>query len=417
MFVIVRQLSRLTIGSSHLVVRPLSVNKSLFPIAQARLATTQTQSATPQAMPLAVNAAVELGAKKLVETSTESPSKKARPVKKKPYKKPSFLSAATPSYTLKAYATADFYDLDELRRIIIDSAAYEIYDVAKELPDDCVCVKAKYALPNESEPRHIFFFEDGTVVFWNVSREEEKTVLELLRKSAEKPYPAEIVNEESEMLSFSRIKPRQEEADSVAVPLDASFIRAGSYSSLNTTRLLNSHIYFKTREKPDDKEHLLEKYTFSDAIALSVKLGIWEKRLEQFAENIEYLTDDLKRGRELKLTNREVLMKLGELFTMRHTVNLYSNFLDTPDFYWDREHLEHLYSRSTAYLSISKRTKVFNDKLSHCLDLMEILKQNLTDAKHTRLEWIIIYLIAIEVAIAFGVLDLLKNVVVKLVDN
>ena len=78
------------------------------------------------------------------------------------------------------------------------------------------------------------------------------------------------------------------------------------------------------------------------------------------------------------------------------------------------KNLENLYNRSTSYLSVAKRTKSFNEKLNHCIQLMEIIKQHLTDAKHTRLEWIIIYLIAIEVAVAFGILDLIKNIVMSL---
>jgi uncharacterized Rmd1/YagE family protein len=36
---------------------------------------------------------------------------------------------------------------------------------------------------------------------------------------------------------------------------------------------------------------------------------------------------DLKRGETLKLKTEDVLKKLGELFTMRHIINLNSNYL------------------------------------------------------------------------------------------
>ncbi len=61
---------------------------------------------------------------------------------------------------------------------------------------------------------------------------------------------------------------------------------------------------------------------------------IWETKLNNFSEKIEYISDDLKRGHKLQLELDDILKKLGELFTMRHMVNLYSNFLETPDFYW-----------------------------------------------------------------------------------
>jgi uncharacterized Rmd1/YagE family protein len=60
-------------------------------------------------------------------------------------------------------------------------------------------------------------------------------------------------------------------------------------------------------------------------------------------DSIEFLSDDLKAGRDVKMSQSEVLKKSGEIFALRHVVNLSSDLLDTPDFYWDRENLESLY--------------------------------------------------------------------------
>lgn len=93
-------------------------------------------------------------------------------------------------------------------------------------------------------------------------------------------------------------------------------------------------------------------------MALSVKLGIWEASLEQYIDSIEFVTEDLKRGSKIKMSREDVLRKHGELFALRHVINLSSDLLDVPDFYWDREDLERLYLQTCAYFSISKRTKV-----------------------------------------------------------
>lgn len=42
--------------------------------------------------------------------------------------------------------------------------------------------------------------------------------------------------------------------------------------------------------------HTLDKYTFSNAMILSVKLGIWEASLEKYIDTIESVTEDLKLG-------------------------------------------------------------------------------------------------------------------------
>lgn len=93
-------------------------------------------------------------------------------------------------------------------------------------------------------------------------------------------------------------------------------------------------------------------------MALSVKLGVWEASLNNYIESIDYVTEDLKRGAKVRMSREEVLRKHGELFALRHLINLSSDLLDTPDFYWDRERLETLYVQTCSYFSIGRRTKV-----------------------------------------------------------
>lgn len=75
-------------------------------------------------------------------------------------------------------------------------------------------------------------------------------------------------------------------------------------------------------------------------------------------DSIEFITEDLKAGRKIKMSRQQVLRKHGELFALRHMINLSSDLLDTPDFYWERDDLETLYQQTCAYFSIAKRTRV-----------------------------------------------------------
>lgn len=99
----------------------------------------------------------------------------------------------------------------------------------------------------------------------------------------------------------------------------------------------------------------------------------------------------------IRLSREEVLKKTGEIFALRHVLNLSSDLLDTPDFYWDREELETLYHTTCAHLAVGKRTRIMNEKLNHCNDLMDLITNHLNDSHHVRLEWFIIILIMIEV--------------------
>lgn len=102
----------------------------------------------------------------------------------------------------------------------------------------------------------------------------------------------------------------------------------------------------------------LDKYAFSNALSQSVRLSIWEASLDQYIDSIEFVTEDLKSGKKIKMTREQVLRKQGELLALRHVINLSSDLLDTPDFYWEKDDLENLYQQTCGYFSISKRTRV-----------------------------------------------------------
>lgn len=73
----------------------------------------------------------------------------------------------------------------------------------------------------------------------------------------------------------------------------------------------------------------LEKFTFSNALSLSVKLSIWEASLERYADSIEWILQDLKEGKKIGMTRGDILRKSGELFTLRcrqTLIILYINF-------------------------------------------------------------------------------------------
>lgn len=59
------------------------------------------------------------------------------------------------------------------------------------------------------------------------------------------------------------------------------------------------------------------------------------------------------------------LVLLFFLSFYRHCINLSSDLLITPDFYWDREDLEQLYDKTCQFLSINRRVKViiFNNHI------------------------------------------------------
>uniref|UniRef100_A0A803TDM0 Required for meiotic nuclear division 1 homolog n=1 Tax=Anolis carolinensis TaxID=28377 RepID=A0A803TDM0_ANOCA len=110
----------------------------------------------------------------------------------------------------------------------------------------------------------------------------------------------------------------------------------------------------------------------------------------------------LKLRKKVKLSHADVMQKIGELFALRHRINLSSDLLITPDFYWDREHLEQLYDKTCQFLSINRRVKVVNEKLQHCTELTDLMRNHLSEKHALRLEWMIVILITIEVMFELG---------------
>lgn len=271
-------------------------------------------------------------------------------------------------WNIKALTTAEQYDLEKLAEGLSRQNLYipnKICLSTSSYPDAIHAV-AKYEVAEE--PREIFFFEEGTLVTWNMGDLESANLLSFLKEYEEGSYSDYLVQEESESMNYTRSE-------------------SGKRSHLKDGNIVLA------MDAP-----LLDKFTFSNAISQSVKLGMWEASLNSYIASIQFVTEDLKEGRRIGMSREEVLRKQGELFALRHSINLSSDLLDTPDLYWERDELESLYQQTCSYFGIAKRIKIVNEKLNHCVELLGLLSSHLSDRHHVRLEWMIIILIMVEVA-------------------
>ena len=276
------------------------------------------------------------------------------------------------------YTTADQYNLLLLSEHLHRQGLYQVQPLVDELAATCVYAKANYDLAHDDaggkaspSSRSVFFFENGSCVFWNMPELERDTLLAFVRAcESGESYPEDTVHAESEMMEH-----RPTEGPSKVRP-DGTIALATSAAG---------------------ETDPLERYALSNGIAASVKLGALETALDRIIDSTEHISGDLKQGVTLGMSRDEVLRKTGEIFALRHVLNLSSDLRDTPDFYWDRDALEKLYLATTQHLSLAKRTRVMNEKLTHCSELMSLVSEHLSDKHHVRLEWFIIVLIMIEV--------------------
>ncbi|CAF0933493.1 unnamed protein product [Adineta steineri] len=252
-------------------------------------------------------------------------------------------------YNVCALATADWYDLDRLKqRLITLSNSFQLIPISDTI-NDVLCLQIRTESKTKSEA---FIFDDVS----------------------ENQYPKDLIDNEKEIMNFTEV---------------------------NTTSSLSNDIIKLNHQ--NETEHLLDKYTFSNALALSVKLGIWEAVLDDEVEYVADLANRLKQGKHIKIKHGSMQRKSGELYSLKHAVHLSHDFLDTPDFYWSNSRLENLYKKVFNYFTIAKRTKVLNERLNFSLELISVIEASLNEKKHVRLEWIIIILICAEVF--FNVID------------
>ncbi|XP_022059942.1 required for meiotic nuclear division protein 1 homolog [Acanthochromis polyacanthus] len=265
-----------------------------------------------------------------------------------------------------AFATADQYHLPTLCHDLINQGFQEI-DLPRDASNVLVISTDMAAKPDDNA--QIFFFREGSVVFWNVEEKTLKRVLRILEHHEIQPYEVALVHWENEEINYT--------------------VGEGN------TKLERGN--FMLSDQMDQQEAVLEKFAFSNALCLSVKLAIWEVALDNFVDSIQSIPEMLKSGKRVKLSSAEVMKKIGELFTLRHCINLRSDLLLTPDFYWDRENLEKLYDKTCQFLSINRRVNVVNEKLEHCTQLTDLMRSHLSEKHSLRLEWMIVILITIEV--------------------
>ncbi|KAM5171448.1 required for meiotic nuclear division protein 1 homolog isoform 1-T1 [Mantella aurantiaca] len=305
------------------------------------------------------------------------PTSSKRPLKSSRTKQPSRSNLPLPSKTedvmqCVAFATADEFHLGTLCHDLVSNGYCELTSLPRDASN--VLLVGVANISKEYDSGVIFFFREGAVVFWNVEEKTVKHVMQILERHEIQPYEIALVHWENEEINYS--------------------FRDGH------SRLAKGEIMLNAQLEVD--EIILEKFAFSNALCLSVKLAMWEATLDTFVESIQSIPEMLKARKKIKLSHDDVMQKIGELFALRHRINLSSDLLITPDFYWDRENLEHLYDKTCQFLSINRRVKVINEKLQHCTELTDLMRNHLNEKHALRLEWMIVILITIEVMFELG---------------
>ncbi|KAJ9487206.1 hypothetical protein VN97_g6109 [Penicillium thymicola] len=237
----------------------------------------------------------------------------------------------------------------------------------------------------------MFVFSYGVVVFWNFTERQEKDLLA--------------------DLAFATSSATGIPIPLATMPLDEEDFETEEFHFEYSTEISRPRVYndMITLRSGD---HMI-KLAISHGISQSTKLCFFEEVMARQMAEAKDVPRRLAVTGQLGMKREEVFRILGRLFKSRVEVNLSSNMLDVPNFFWESEPtLYPLYIAVREYLEIKPRIQVLNERCRVFLDLAEILSDSIADNRTSHQTWIIIVLIIIsiivtisEVFLRFGLLN------------
>lgn len=217
---------------------------------------------------------------------------------------------------------------------------------------------------------HIFIFEYGVIVSWGIEHNEEMRLRHELAAYCIDPH---------------------------AEPMTDNF----SYELAATQDRIYQDQISITGGSP------LQLLAVSHGLAQSIKLAELEVYAEHTIEETSHIPRNMAKTGRLDLGRKEISRMRGRLFLVESDINLHYALLDTPEFFWEYPEVEALYTMTSRYLDVQPRIEVLNRKLTIIHEMFDMLADEQKHKHSSILEWIIIWLIVIEILI-FIFHDLLK---------
>lgn len=178
-------------------------------------------------------------------------------------------------------------------------------------------------------------------------------------------------------------------------PHESAFIDRFTYAEgENSTRIHNDHIELSASSTRD-------KLAIAHGLAQSVKLMEFENQAQRTIEETSYIPENIAKYGAANLRRKDIAKLRGTLYLVRSDIHLHFDLLDTPEFFWEYPELQDIYHSITKYLEIEQRTRLLTDKLDIIQQLLNMLAEEQNHKHSSTLEWIIIWLIAVEIVVFF----------------
>lgn len=317
--------------------------------------------------------------------------------------------------------------------------------------------KQKSHLPDLTKHAEMFILDYGVVVFWNFSEIHEKNILADLVFAKIQPGEFDLDDDDDEeeeeedddldqhdLIDLGIVIPPNNDLESQAdsdygnendndndnenendedelsliiKPVSEQDIETEEFHfeynrDVPTPRIYNDMITLKSGD------HLI-KLTMSHAIAQSTKLSLFESKMSTVLNSISKLPKALAlTGKLQNYTTKRLLTKTGRLFQLRSEVNLLSNVLDTPEYFWSIEPgLHPLYTAVRDYLEIEQRVEVINDRCKVFLDFFDILSDSLAERKMTKITKMLIIAIGLSIIVSIFEIFVRYSIISRLLNR
>ncbi|KAJ6164051.1 hypothetical protein N7470_002723 [Penicillium chermesinum] len=227
----------------------------------------------------------------------------------------------------------------------------------------------------------MFVFSYGVVVFWNFTERQEKDLL------ADLAFATSSVTGTPTPLATMPLHEEDFETEEFHFEYSTEISRPRVYNDMITLR---------------SGDHMI-KLAISHGISQSTKLCFFEEVMARQMADAKDIPRRLAVTGQLGMKREDVFRILGRLFKSRVEVNLSSNMLDNPNFFWESEPtLYPLYTAVREYLEIKPRIQVLNERCRVFLDLAEILSDSITESRTSHQTWIVIVLIVISILVTIS---------------
>ncbi len=206
-------------------------------------------------------------------------------------------------------------------------------------------------------------FSYGVVVHWNVTLDDRRALHQTLLDYAAKPYT-------------------EPQEDNFSYEVEAAH-----------DRIQHDHIELQSGD-------FMVLLALSHAMAQSIKLAAFEGHAIDTIHATSHLPQALAREGIIKLDRKAMAKIRGQLFLTKSDIILNYDLLDIPEFFWEHPEYQGIYSMAANYLEIRQRTEVLSKKLETIHELLEMLADEQKHQHSSTLEWIIIWLIAVEIVMS-----------------